>query len=159
MFVDPNIPMYLVGASHPYKQLAETVLRGLLSGGRSRVTHAEVLREILHHYSAIWRCDAIGPAFRLLEQVVDICWSISLDHVSRAKTLLESHRGPTARDAAHLVVMEANDVLEILTKRRQRAATPPKSTPVATTRPAATIATGAWTLLQGARRSRRRLRE
>lgn len=115
VFVDSNIPMYLVGASHPNKQLAETVLRRILSGERSLVTDAEVFREVLHRYSAIVRHDAIDPAFRLLKQVVDTCWSITLDHVNRTKTFLESYRGLTARDAVHLAVMEANDVLEILT--------------------------------------------
>jgi predicted nucleic acid-binding protein len=64
VLVDSNIPMYLIGAAHPNKQLAEVVLRRLVNGERTLVTDAEVLQEILHRYTAIRRPDAISPAFR-----------------------------------------------------------------------------------------------
>ncbi len=113
VFVDSNIPMYLIGAPHPNKQLAEIVLRRLVNGEQTLVTDAEVFQEILHRYTAIRRHDAISPAFRLLEETVDTCLSITLDHVNRAKTLLESHPGLSARDAVHLAVMEAHEILEV----------------------------------------------
>ncbi len=115
VFVDSNIPMYLVGAPHPNKEPAEKVLRRLLNGERTLVTDAEVFQEILHRYTAIRRRDAIEPAFRLLEEIIDTCLPITLDNVHRAKALLESHPGLTARDAVHLAVMEEHEVSEILT--------------------------------------------
>ena len=113
VFIDSNIPMYLIGAPHPNKQLAATVLRRLVNGEQALVTDAEVFQEILHRYTAIRRHDAISPAFRLLENTVDSCLSITLDHVNRARTLLESHEGLSARDAVHLAVMESHEVSEI----------------------------------------------
>jgi predicted nucleic acid-binding protein len=62
ILVDSNIPMYLVGASHPHKSDAQRLLEKLVSERQRLVTDAEVLQEILHRYVAINRRDAIQPA-------------------------------------------------------------------------------------------------
>lgn len=61
ILVDSNIPMYLVGASHPHKLDAQRLLESALSGGERLVTDAEVLQEICHRYVAIKRREAIQP--------------------------------------------------------------------------------------------------
>ena len=53
ILVDSNIPMYLVGASHPHKADAQRLLEKLVSERQRLVTDAEVLQEILHRYVAI----------------------------------------------------------------------------------------------------------
>jgi uncharacterized protein len=64
IFVDSNIPMYLVGVGHPNKATAQILLESLIAKGERLVTDAEVLQEILHRYTAInWR-DAIDPAIQ-----------------------------------------------------------------------------------------------
>ena len=63
IFIDSNIPMYLVGASHPHKTNAQLWLEKLIREHQRLVTSAEVLQEILHRYVAIHRRDAIQPAF------------------------------------------------------------------------------------------------
>ena len=63
ILIDSNIPMYLVGGSHPHKVDAQRLLEKLLSGRERLVTDAEVLQEILHRYIAVNRRDAIQPAF------------------------------------------------------------------------------------------------
>ncbi|MEK7767853.1 MAG: type II toxin-antitoxin system VapC family toxin, partial [bacterium] len=63
IFVDSNIPMYLVGGHHPHKGEAQKALEGLISAGERLVTDAEAFQEILHRYSAIRRPAAIQPAF------------------------------------------------------------------------------------------------
>jgi len=59
IFVDSNIPMYLIGAPHPHKIDAQRMLEKLLSDRVRLVTDAEVLQEMLHRYVAIDRRDAI----------------------------------------------------------------------------------------------------
>ena len=71
IFVDSNIPMYLVGAFHPHKIEAQRMLEKLIRDRQRLTTDAEVLQEILHRYVAIDRRDAIQPAFDALLGVVD----------------------------------------------------------------------------------------
>ena len=52
IFVDSNIPMYLIGAPHPHKSDAQRLLEKLLSERARLVTDTEVLQEILHRYVA-----------------------------------------------------------------------------------------------------------
>ena len=113
VFIDSNIPMYLVGAQHPNKVQSRAVLHQLLVEGRSLVTDAEVFQEILHRFHAIRRLDAIEPAFRALREIVDDVYPVTLPGVERGRSILESHAGVSARDAIHVAVMEANEVGEI----------------------------------------------
>lgn len=115
IFVDSNIPMYLVGGPHPHKADARQLLESALSAGERLVTDAEVLQEILHRYVAIDRRDAIQPAFDALLAVVDEVLPIALPDVERAKTLLLGHRRLSARDALHAAVMEREEIAQIMT--------------------------------------------
>ena len=45
IFVDSNIPMYLVGAAHPHKTEAQVILERLIATGERLVTDAEVLQD------------------------------------------------------------------------------------------------------------------
>ncbi len=62
IFVDSNIPMYLVGAPHPHRADARRLLERAVGDGERLVSDAEVLQEILHRYVVISRRDAIQPA-------------------------------------------------------------------------------------------------
>jgi predicted nucleic acid-binding protein len=62
IFVDSNVPMYLVGATHPHKLDAQRLLETAISKAERLVTDAEVLQEICHRYVAIERRDMIQPA-------------------------------------------------------------------------------------------------
>ena len=55
IFIDSNIPMYLIGASHPNKDPARRLLEMCIERAERLVTDAEVLQEILHGYIAIRR--------------------------------------------------------------------------------------------------------
>lgn len=55
IFVDSNIPMYLVGAPHPHKDSARRLLEQTVAQGEVLVTDAEVLQEILHRYGSTLR--------------------------------------------------------------------------------------------------------
>ena len=115
IFVDSNIPMYLVGAPHPHKVDAQSLLERLISEEERLVTDAEVLQEILHRYVAIDRRDAIQPAFDALLRVVDEVFPVEVTEVQRAKEIVLGATGLSARDALHLAVMERQRVERILT--------------------------------------------
>ena len=115
IFVDSNIPMYLVGAPHPRKVDAQRILEGLVAERRRLVTDVEVLQEILHRYAAIDRREMIQIAFDALLGIVDEAFSIQSSTVGRAKAIVLARRRLSARDALHLAVMEEQEVSEILT--------------------------------------------
>lgn len=106
--------MYLVGAPHPNKEVAQRRLESLIVHQERLVTDAEVLQEILHRYQAIRRLDAIQPAFDALLSLVDEVLQIELVTVQRAKELLGVSARLSARDAVHLAAMERSGVRRIL---------------------------------------------
>jgi predicted nucleic acid-binding protein len=63
IFVDSNIPMYLVGAPHAHKDDARRLLERFVAERTPLVTDAEVFQEILHRNVALDRLDAIKPSF------------------------------------------------------------------------------------------------
>lgn len=115
IFLDSNIPMYLVGAEHPHKARALLLLERLVSQGERLVTDVEVLQEILHRYVAIVRLEAIPAAFEALLGIVDEVFEVRLQDVLRAKEIVLHLGGLSARDALHAAVMEARGVHRILT--------------------------------------------
>jgi uncharacterized protein len=114
ILIDSNIPMYLVGASHPHKIEAERLLENLIRLRERLVTDAEVLQEVLHRYVAIDRRDAIQPAFDALMAVVDEVLPVERKTVERAKQIVLAYRRLSARDAVHLAIMEEHAINRIL---------------------------------------------
>jgi predicted nucleic acid-binding protein len=88
IFIDSNIPMYLVGAAHPRKADAQRLIELAVVAGERLVTDAEVLQKILHRYVTIDRRDAIQPAFDALLGVVDEVLAVTFADVERAKSRL-----------------------------------------------------------------------
>ena len=114
IFVDSNIPMYLVGVPHPNKEPARRALEELVAAGESLCTDAEVLQEILHRFTAIRRPEAIDSAFEAVLGVVDVVYPIERTDVERARRLLKTTARLAARDAIHVAVMQGRDVGRIL---------------------------------------------
>lgn len=114
IFVDSNIPMYLVGGPHPHKMDARRLLEQLTSDRERLVTDAEVLQEILHRFTAINRRDAIQPAFDAMLDVIDEVFPIEGADVVRAKELVMAYTKLSARDSIHLAVMKAHKVDRML---------------------------------------------
>jgi predicted nucleic acid-binding protein len=115
IFVDSNIPMYLVGADHSNKRAARLRLEQAIVDNEPLATDAEVLQELLHRYAAIGRRDAIGPAWDAILGVVDVVHPIELDDVTRARRLVGAAPTLSARDAVHLAVMQRRGISRILT--------------------------------------------
>ena len=114
IFVDSNIPMYLVGAEHPNKAIARRLVEAAIEGGERLVTDAEVLQEILHRYVAIDRRDAVEAASAAILGIVDEVFPIERGDVDQARRIVLTSR-LSARDAIHVVVMQRHGVAEILT--------------------------------------------
>jgi predicted nucleic acid-binding protein len=115
IFVDSNIPMYLVGQAHPHKLDARNLIEVAIAAGERLVTDAEVLQEILHRYVSIDRRDAIQPAFDALLGTVDEVFSITPVDVDRAKSIVLGKRRLSARDALHAAIMEREGITRIMT--------------------------------------------
>ena len=115
IFVDSNIPMYLVGATHPHKLEARQLLEAAIAAGERLVTSAEVLQEVLHRYVAIDRRDAIQPAFDALLGVVDEVLAIEWADVARARDFVLGMGNLSARNGLHAAVMAREEIDRIMT--------------------------------------------
>ena len=114
IFIDSNVPMYLVGAHHPNKTRAIELVDGLVRKGERLVTDAEVYQEILHRYTAIRRIDAIDAAFRSLDAIADDVLTFGMPEIRIARTIIGSVDGVSARGALHVAIMRRNRVSRIL---------------------------------------------
>lgn len=114
IFVDSNIPMYLIGSAHPHKTDAQVLLERLIAAGERLVTDAEVLQEILHRYTATNKREAIGPAFQVTLDIVDEVVPIDKAVVLRAGEIARNPVSMSARDAVHIAVMERHGIRSIL---------------------------------------------
>ncbi len=114
IFLDSNIPMYLVGASDSHRIEARRLIDSCIENEERLVTDAEVFQEILHRYVALGRRDAIQPAFDALRRVVDEVFPIEERDVERAKLVVLGTERVSARDAVHIAVMERRAVPKIL---------------------------------------------
>lgn len=115
IFVDTNIPMYLIGADQAMQLRARTVVEDAVALGEEFCTDAEVLQEILHRYLAIHRPEFIDPAFETLLGVVDVVYPIEREDVERGRRVLRTTDRLSARDALHIAVMQRHDVDRVCT--------------------------------------------
>ena len=114
IFIDSNVPMYLVGAHHPHKSRAIEIVDGLVRAGERLVTDVEVYQEILHRYTAIRRTDAIDAAFRSLDALADEVLRFGMPEIRIARTIIDTVDGVSARDALHVAIMRSSRVDRIL---------------------------------------------
>ena len=115
VFLDSNVPMYLLGAEHPNKALASAELSRLITSRERLITDAAVYEELVYLYATIGRRDMIQPAFDVLSSMVDEVIAIDQAHVNAAKALVLAYPEVSARDAVHAATMQQNDVRQILT--------------------------------------------
>lgn len=114
IFVDSNVPMYLVGGPHPHKADARRLLEHAVTQGDKLVTSVEVFQEILHRYTAIGRRDAVQPAWDLLATTTDEVFPIEYTDVDRARVVVLERQDLSARDALHAAVMKRHGIARIM---------------------------------------------
>jgi len=110
VFIDSNIPMYLIGEDHPNKEAALWILESLTRNNTRLVTNSETFQEILHRYSHIKKTEAIQPAWEVLENLCDEVFTISFEDVLEAKNLLLSHPALSSRDCLHIANIKRHKV-------------------------------------------------
>jgi len=114
ILIDSNIPMYIVGASHPNKVAALRILEKTIMDRQRLVTDAEVFQEILHRDISINRREVSQPAFDALLGLADSVLAVDRETVIEAKQLLQGYPKLSARDALHLAVMRLHGIDRIL---------------------------------------------
>ena len=98
IFVDSNVPMYLVGSPHTNRERALRALARLSQDGERFVTDIEVYQEILHRYTAIRRLNAIDAAFASLNEIVEGVLGFGIPEIRVARSLIESVQGISASE-------------------------------------------------------------
>ena len=114
IFIDSNVPMYIVGAPHPNRERAISLIDEIIDDGERLITSVEVYQEILHRYTTIRRPQAIDIAFDELDRLVDEVLPYGMQEIREAHALLKVVDGISARDALHLAVMLAEGCSRIL---------------------------------------------
>lgn len=105
IYVDSNVPMYLVGASHPNKTRVMELVPQLLSAREALVTSAETFQEILHRYLALRDRRHLGAAYEALEAMVSSVADVLKSDVDAARGLSGQHPSLSSRDCLHAAVM------------------------------------------------------
>ena len=118
IFVDSNVPMYLVGNPHPNRDSVEQTLARLAGEQERLVTGIEIYQEILHRYTAIGRPEQINRAFRRLDDIVYEVLTFDRNEIREAREILQSVPGISARDALHVAVMRSAGITRILSYDR-----------------------------------------
>jgi predicted nucleic acid-binding protein len=115
IFVDSNVPMYVAGRDHPLRDPARRFLARARAGEVDICTSTEVLQEILYRYAALKRLDLAAGVYELFVQLCPTVLPVTLADTDRAKHLLTTVEGISARDAVHAGVMLNHDVVHIAT--------------------------------------------
>jgi predicted nucleic acid-binding protein len=105
IFVDSNVPMYLVGAAHPHKQRVIELIPRLVSAREALVTSAETFQEVLHRYLAISDRVHLNAAYEALATMVTTVADVGKPDVDAARVLSAEHPGLSSRDCLHVAVM------------------------------------------------------
>ena len=114
IFIDSNVPIYLVGAPHPNKDRLTALLPRLVRHGESFATSVEVYQELLHYYGHRRRLHAVDAALASLDGLADRVLAFGTHEVRVARDLLRDVPALSARDALHVAVMRTAGIERIL---------------------------------------------
>ena len=114
VFIDANVPMYLVGAAHPNKVDAQRRLEALVTSRTRLVTDAEAMNEILHRYHTLERRGYVQYAFDALLGVVDEVLPVGRETVDLAKQLVLQYPMLPVRTAIHVASMQQQHIDTVL---------------------------------------------
>jgi uncharacterized protein len=105
IYVDSNVPMYLVGAAHPNKQRVIELIPRLLTARERLVTSAETFQEVLHRYHALGDRRHLNAAYEALETMVSFTSEVTKEDVDGARVISGNYTGLSSRDCLHASVM------------------------------------------------------
>jgi len=115
VFVDSNVPMSVAGRDHTLRDPARRFLARARQGEIDICTSTEALQEILYRYAALKRLDLAASVYDLFVQLCPTVLPVTLADTDRAKLMLTTIAGISARDAVHAGVMLNHDVSHIAT--------------------------------------------
>lgn len=113
IFVDSNVPMYIVGTPHSNKDRVDALLEQLRADGEELVTDAEVYQEILHRYTSVRMPHLVDEAFRSLDDIVSEVYTVGRHDMDTARDLLRAVSGISARDALHVAIMRREGITRV----------------------------------------------
>ncbi|MDA0350606.1 MAG: type II toxin-antitoxin system VapC family toxin [Chloroflexi bacterium] len=105
IYVDSNVPMYLVGADHPNKQRVIELVPQLLTAREQLVTSAETFQEILHRYRGLGDREHLSAAYEALETMVSQTVDITKEDVDEARAMSGRYPELSSRDCLHIAAM------------------------------------------------------
>lgn len=105
IYVDSNVPMYLVGAGHPNKLRVIELVPQLLSAREQLVTSAETFQEILHRYLALRDRQHLNAAYEALDAMVSVVAEVTKEDVDGARAMSGNYAELSSRDCLHVAVM------------------------------------------------------
>ncbi len=105
IFVDSNVPMYLVGADHPNKLRVIELLPQLLYACELLVTSAETFQEILHRYLALRDRDSMNAAYEAMELMVSGVAEVTKEDVDGARAMSGNYPRLSSRACLHVAMM------------------------------------------------------
>ena len=105
IYIDSNVPMYLVGAEHPNKQRVVELVPRLLSAHEILVSSAETFQEIVHRYLALRDHHHLGAAYEALEAMVSRTAEVTKADVDAVRGLAGQYAKLSSRDCLHVAIM------------------------------------------------------
>ena len=119
VFVDANIPMYVAGRDHEYKEPSTRFMRAVARRHVDAVSDVEILQEILYRYGlyryGAVRRPSIGFAvFDTFIATIPRIHPVLLADLRTSRVILAEHPGVEPRDAIHIAVMRRNGVRGIV---------------------------------------------
>jgi uncharacterized protein len=105
IYVDSNVPMYLVGSAHPNKQRVIQLVPRLLSAREVLVASAEAFQEILHRYLSLRDRVHLDAAYEALETMLSRTADVTKADADAARVLSARYTVLSSRDCVHVAVM------------------------------------------------------
>ena len=113
IYVDSNVPMYLVGADHPNKQRVLALVPRLLAARERLVTSAETFQELIHRYRSLGDAVHLNAAYAALEAMVSAVADVTKADVDQARSVAGEYGPLSSRDCLHVAVMRRLDCARI----------------------------------------------
>ena len=107
--------MYVAGGEHENREPARRFLKRLPTSDVEGCTSTEVLQEILYRYSSLGRLGMAREVYDLFAAMCPVVLSVTIADTDRARDLVCSRPGVSARDAVHAAVMLNHEVEWIAT--------------------------------------------
>lgn len=112
--MDANIPMYVAGRDHEYKEPSTRFMRAVARRRVDAVSDVEILQEILYRYRAVRRTSIGFAVFDTVIATIPHIYPILLVDLRTSRAILAEYRGVEPRDAIHVAVMRRTGVRAIV---------------------------------------------